>query len=53
VEINVTDITGRRVLYFKGITNRNLQFGERLNPGMYFVEIWRDGQKNIERIIKQ
>jgi hypothetical protein len=53
VEINVTDITGRRVLSFKGTTNRDLQFGEKLNPGIYFVEIWRDGQKNIERIIKQ
>jgi hypothetical protein len=53
MEITVTDITGRRMLSLKGATNRDLHFGENLSPGIYFVEIWRDGQKTVERIIKQ
>jgi len=53
VEITITDIAGRRMLSLKGATNRDIRFGEKLLPGIYFVEIWCDGKKSIDRIIKQ
>ena len=53
VEITITDITGRRMLSLKGASNRDIRFGEKLLPGIYLVEIWCDGKKSIERIIKQ
>ncbi len=53
LQINVFDVTGRRMLSMNGATNKDLNFGSSLKPGIYFVEIINDGQRTTERIIKQ
>lgn len=53
VDIQVLDITGKRVHNGTFNWNDNYQFGDNLNSGVYFVKIVQANNARVLRVIKQ
>ncbi len=53
LQVTVFDVNGRRLLSLNGATNNDINFGAALKPGVYLIEVICEGQRTIERVIKQ
>jgi len=53
VEINVYDVTGRKIQQLRGSALDSYHFGDMYVPGAYFVEVLQGSQRVTQKILKQ
>jgi len=52
VVIRVSDLTGRVLQELKGMSDQSFQFGDKLIPGTYMVEVRQGGERVIRKVVK-
>jgi hypothetical protein len=53
LQIRVLDLQGRQVYSATGSTQQDYRFGEKLTPGLYYVEVIQGNTRSNFKIIKQ
>jgi hypothetical protein len=53
VEINVYDVTGRKIQQLRGSAFDTYRFGDNYTVGAYLIEVVQDGQRVTQKVLKQ
>ena len=53
VNITVTDVMGNKVYQAEGSGNRQYRFGDKLNPGIYNVQVVQADKKQSIKVVKE
>lgn len=53
ITINIFDVGGRKVYTNAGSANKDYRLGDSFTPGLYFVELLKDGKRSTFKIVKQ
>ncbi|MFA6950753.1 MAG: T9SS type A sorting domain-containing protein [Lentimicrobiaceae bacterium] len=53
IEVNVTDVTGRKVLRMNALNKQTILFGNQLLPGIYIVSVSQGNSHSTIKMVKQ